>query len=102
MKEIGNLQIFFGFPTSVQYRAELNDVSQPLLDAFISADDSYLQFLSNESGSYLGKMIEAPVSLDSLESQKDHIISLLRRLVPHYTYKRDSFVLWAINDAGRV
>lgn len=76
--------LFIGFPLTDSYIAELDKLPSSLKEVFISAE--YLQKVTKDETSYLGKKIDSPFDLADLESTEMHIISLLKKLVPNYTY----------------
>jgi hypothetical protein len=90
-------QLFLGLPLSESYQQELAQLPAPIRAAFIQSQSSlYLQQIENEGTIYLGKSLGPLVELSALESIQAHIYSLLKKLVPHYSYDKHPLLLFAL------
>ncbi len=87
-------QLFFGYPQSDSFCSELKQVAPSLRALYIQNDPSaYLQEIEHEGVLYLGKFINTPIEVETLEGLQAHIYSLLKCLVPHYTYQQPLLLL---------
>jgi hypothetical protein len=90
--------LFLGFPLSDTYRQELHRVPSSERELFIQSQASpYLQQIEHEGAVYLGKFLGVSIEIAALESLQSHILSLLKKLVPHFPYERYPFYLLAIS-----
>lgn len=89
-------QLFLGFPVTEAYQQQLNLISPEICSIFIQDHSDYLQPATLEGQTYLGKRLNVPVDISLLECIQDHIYSLLKRLIPAYSYKDSSLVLLTI------
>jgi hypothetical protein len=88
--------LFLGFPITEIYRKQLNDVSQEVRSVFIRDHADYLQYIEQVGQAYLGKRLNVPVDVSSLELMHDHIYSLLKCLIPAYSYEDSSLMILTI------
>jgi hypothetical protein len=87
-------QLFFGFPVQDSYQRELNQLPAAVIDLYIqNQNSSYLQQIEYEGISYLGKWLGAFVEMSSLDAMQVHIFSLLKLLIPHYPFEKNSLML---------
>ena len=90
-------QFFLGFPLDSAYKEQLNNISQPLHSLFIqNGSDEYLKQIDYENTSYLGKNLAIVTDIQSIELLEANIYSLLRRLIPHYSYEKHSLILFPV------
>lgn len=95
MKEINNT-LFIGYPLSENYQLELDQIPSVVKEIFISENSSdYLQKVTREEVTYLGKKVDSPFDLTQLDSTEANIFSLLKKLVPDYPYDEQSLYLIA-------
>lgn len=88
--------LFFGFPLADDaYRQELEKIPSHVRLLFMQGGE-YLELVVDNQISYLGKRLGDCIDGSSLDLLQDHIISLLKRLVPSYQYNKNDLVLLAI------
>ena len=82
-------------------QAKLAELPAPLRESFIqNQEPTYLQLISCEGKMHLGKWLELPVELSSLEEMQAHIESLFKRLFPDYSSKEQPFLVFALPKHG--
>lgn len=87
-------QLFFGYPQSDSFYRTLDQVSPALRALYIQSDpSSYLQQIEYEGVTYLGKLVDVPIEVETLEALETHIYSLLKCLVPQYSYEQPLLLL---------
>jgi hypothetical protein len=87
-------RLFLGFQIDSAYQTALLAVNKALLGHFINDNGEYLSELVYENQRYLGRFLDSPIEVNSLEFSQEHIISLLKRLIPNYAY--ESSTLWLL------
>ena len=87
-------RLFLGFRVDSQYAALLERVNPNLREMFIKNQSGYLHETTYEGNLFLGKTIEEPVDISSLELFEANIYSLLRKLVSDYPYEDAPLVLF--------
>lgn len=80
-------ELFLGFPLHSLYEAKLEEIPHSLRIFFIQDHPDYLQQVTHDGISYLGKQLEKTIDLRTLDALEVHIFSLLKRLVPEYPYE---------------
>jgi hypothetical protein len=78
-------QIFLGIPLDSLFQAQLKQVPPPLHALFIHPE--YLQQVEYAGQSYLGKVLDSLIEIQTLDSMEANIYSLLARLVADYQKK---------------
>jgi hypothetical protein len=91
-----NTSLFLGLLVDSQFSVELDKNSKDLLSYYIKSSDEYLREVDFDGKRYLGKFIQNEEPIYQLELIETHIISLLKKLVPHYPYENSHLVLFAI------
>ena len=90
-------QFFLGFSLNSVYEERLSQVSLPIRSLFIQNDSAeYLQRIDYEGVFYLGKPLGCRIDTGSLDLSCANVYSLLRRLVPHYSYGDHPLILLPI------
>jgi hypothetical protein len=81
--------LFFGFPVDERYGAALANVDPKIYHLFVdnNANSTYLQLINYRDQQYLGKHLGALIECGTLELLQANIYSLLRKLVPEYSYE---------------
>lgn len=91
--------LFLGFPLCDSYQKKLNQLSSVERDLFIQPGDSpYLQQIENEGILYLGKYLGSSIDMGALDLMYAHIYSLLKKLVPHFSYEQYPLLLLALSS----
>lgn len=93
-------ELFLGLPLTQDYEARLSRVPSVQLEFYIQNDPNYLQSYKVDGVAYLGKAMGVSLSVNSIELQKSHIFSLLKRLVPDYPYDFNSLTIVAKDVSG--
>ena len=90
-------QLFLGFPLNSNYLNLLDEVSHPIKSLFIQNNHpEYLYKLEYQDVPYLGKKLGPITDIQSIELLEVNIYSLLRRLVPHFSYEKHPLILFPI------
>ncbi len=84
--------LFLGFATDEQFNGELNRIN-PHLFSLLVGKEEYLTEVNHKGNRYLGKPLQGYPTLGQLEDLEKHLLSLLRRLVPHYHFEQTPPVL---------
>ena len=96
-KDMFDHHLFFGLPLFEPYLHRLNELPAPFRDAFIQDQSTdYLQQIENEGIVYVGKCINPPLELASLDSLEIHIYSILKKLIPDYPFEQHPLIVLAI------
>lgn len=89
--------LFLGFPLSVAYQQELTRLPAAERELFIQNQDSaYLQKIENEGIEYLGKYLGPSTEMGALEMSCSHVYSLLKKLIPYFSYEEHPLLLLAL------
>jgi hypothetical protein len=96
-------QLFMGFEISEEYESQLKQLPSERVDFFIKDDPDYLQRYALEGVVYLGKFIGESLNIQSVEISRDHILSILKLLVPDFVYDSRSLIITTVvQDESRV
>lgn len=93
---MASVELFLGFPVSSSFSEKLAKVSPEMRALCIQEGSEYLRQVNCEQGIVLGKYVGSIVDVDSLDLCQDHIISLLKKLVPDHPISPDSLILFPI------
>lgn len=89
--------LLLAFPITPLFQEKLSSLAAPVRNLFIQPGNSlYLQEIPYEGEMFLGKNLGKMAELKALDSFRDHLLSLLKKLVPDYPYHEHSLVLLAI------
>lgn len=92
--EMYSPKIFIGFPVSAEFSQSLQELSPEAKKVFIQDEPSeYLQQYRKDGKVYLGKEVGELTELSALAGLESHIYSLLKKLVPDYSYESSSLHL---------
>lgn len=94
----GSVELFLGFHVPAEYAGKLNRVSPEVLALFIQDNPVYLRQVVIDDVVYLGKFIGKNVEVDTLSLIQNHILSLLKKLVPEYPYSEDDLLLFPLSN----
>lgn len=87
-------RLFLGLPLTPSYFDQLKKLPPPLLATFIQRESpDYLQEIESEGIKYLGKYLDSPFDMANLDSLETNIYSLLKRLIPDYSYEEHPLLL---------
>lgn len=91
-------QLFLGLPLTDELLKHLKHLPQAVLDYFIQKEKGtlYLQQIEVEGVLYLGKALGSLFDTASLPSMKEHLLSVIHRLLPDASCQCSQFVLLAI------
>ncbi|MGA8165351.1 MAG: hypothetical protein WB791_10105 [Waddliaceae bacterium] len=97
-------QLFLGFPLDKLFVEELGKANPYLVAQFIqtgreaySADSEYLREIIYQEMHFLGKFLGGIANLQHIELVEANIYSLLKRLVPHFSYEEIPLYLFPID-----
>lgn len=92
------VQLFLGFPVDKIFSQELEKINPVIAKQFIQRGENYLQEITHDGmpflGKYAGKMA-TPLQLELLEA---NIYSLLRKIVPDFSYQEVPLYLFSIEE----
>lgn len=86
--------LFLGFKVEQHYSIELAALNPDLLKLYTHSPSDYLEEIVQDNQRFLGKFLDNPCDLNTLELTKLHIYSVLKKLVPAHSY--DKSELWLI------
>lgn len=90
-------QLFFGLPLDKSYQEALESADVSKRSLFIQEIESpYLQRMTFNGCTYLGKYLGSQIDFSFLESLQLHIYSLLKELVPDFPYHHHPLLLIAV------
>ncbi len=92
-------KLFLGLPINDELTADLDKIDPKIRALFIKEEDNYLQEIIFENTRFLGKGIYEAIELNELEMLEINIYSLLKKLVPHYSFEKSPLVLFPFQDA---
>lgn len=92
-----NVELFFGFPLDAAFLEQFQKVNPEISMMFIQNKSDYLQKISHNDRVFIGKNIGRVTDIDSLNLTQNHIISILNKLVPSYTFKSNALVLFPLS-----
>jgi len=93
--------LFFGFEMTPELQDALSRVNPALLSMFVDSSSEYLQECQFRNLRYLGKEIESPLDLGSMEAIGTHVESLVKRLIPDFSSKKHPLLLIARASCGQ-
>jgi hypothetical protein len=89
--------LFLAFQISPLFQEKLSSLPEAVRNLFIQSDNSlYLQEISYEGQMFLGKNLGSVAELKALDSFRDHLLSLLKKIISDYPYHEHSFLLLAL------
>jgi hypothetical protein len=91
-------KLFLGFFVDASFENHLNSLDQKVKFLYIQKEDVYLQEYIFQNEMFLGKMIEKPSNLTLLELSSQNILSLLKKIVPNYSYEQAELWLLPLID----
>lgn len=86
------LNLFLGLPLDEEFHKELAQTN-PYLSSLLIGPEEYLQKAHEQGKSYLGKCLAPFPTLDQIEDIETHVLSLLKKLVPHYAYSQNPLLI---------
>jgi hypothetical protein len=93
--------LFLGLPITEHWERSIQLINPHLLRYFINGKD-YLHEIQMGCEKFIGKPTEEILSLKQMEELNIHILSLLKRINPHFPISRDSLILITINSFGEL
>jgi hypothetical protein len=91
-------KLFLGFLVDSTYQNFLNSLNPEVKALYIQKEETYLQQYLFQNELFLGKMIEIPGNLPHLELSSQNILSLLKKIVPNYSYEHAELWLLPLID----
>jgi hypothetical protein len=83
-----HLNTFLGFPIDPLFEKHLQKTNHHLVMLF-TAGGNYLEKIFFQNKDYLGKFMSPLPLIEEVECLQANILSLLRKLVPHYPIKEN-------------
>lgn len=90
------LNLFLGLALDEEFHRELAQIN-PYLSSLMIGKEDYLQEAHAQGQSYLGKCLAPLPTLDQIEDLEKHVLSLLKKLVPHYSYSQNPLLLVTVS-----
>ena len=92
-------RLFLGLPLNESYHRELKKIPLPVKETFIQEQPSdYLQQIEKEGVFYLGKSMDSPYDMASIDAFETHVYSLLKKLIPDYPYDQHPLLLLPLEN----
>lgn len=88
----GELKLFLGLPLDPTFEWEMRK-SNPYLVSMLTTTGPYLQKIEINNKKYLGKFLSPTPHLSEIDLLEVHILSLLRKIAPHYLFATNPPVL---------
>lgn len=92
-----SVELFLGYPVEGGFAEALGRVDPQLANLFIQGGENYLQQVVHQDVRYLGKFAGEMCDIGRLELLEKNIFSLLKKLIPDYSYESVSLVLFPTN-----
>jgi hypothetical protein len=90
-------KLFVGIPIQDSFAEQFSKSNPQLIDIFIKRNNpEYLQEVEQNGIVYLGKSIQTACDIVSLDLIQANILSLLKKIVPDYSYSDVRLVLFPI------
>lgn len=89
-------KLFLGFPVDQEFSFHLQKVNPHLTSLFIQKSGQYLEEVNFKGVSYLGKYAENVTDSSELELLEANVYSLLKKLVPDYSYEKVPLLLFPV------
>ncbi len=91
------VELFLGLPLEAELLEALEKIEPDFKDLFIKLDsDIYLEKVTFESVNYLGKKTKRLENTTSLKQLEINIYSLLKRLLPHFSFQQAPLYLFPL------
>lgn len=88
------VELFYGFPLSSEFEQKLSQVNPDIRSFFIKNHPDYLKKIQEKNQIYLGKTVGEEIDLETLTLIQNNIFSLLKKIVPDFTYTTDTLILF--------
>jgi hypothetical protein len=98
VNEMFERKLFLGCQVDASFEKHLSKTSPQLISLFIQPKGEYLHQMIYQDQRYLGRFITSPSNLSEIELLELHVFSLLKRLVPDYSYENAPLWLFPIVD----
>jgi len=69
-----------------------------LVSLFVSGSSEYLSSISRKGQTYWGKKLKGPLSIETLESTGQHILSLISKIDAAHAFTLDHLVVFGESD----
>lgn len=93
-------RLFLGFAPDELFSQELKRAN-PYLVTLLIGKEEYLAEVVQRGNRYLGKYLFVHPTLDQLEDLEKHLMSLLHKLAPHYSFAKNPPVLVTVLTHGK-
>ncbi len=88
--------LFLGFPLSASSSQALAQINPQLMKMYISdQEDSYLNEVTFEGATYIGKYVGEIATVSELELLQQNIYSILNKMIPNHTCESVPLILFA-------
>lgn len=86
--------LFLGFKVDQRYSHALATLNPDLLHLYIHSSSDYLEEITQDNQQFLGKFIDNPCDMNTLELARSHIFSVLKKMAPAHSYEKSE--LWLL------
>lgn len=90
------LKLFLAFAPDADFKKEM-EKGNPYLNTLFIGKDEYLQKITYKGEGYLGKYLPPVSTLDQLKFTETHLLSLLQKLTPNYSFHSNPFKILILN-----
>ncbi|SCA62607.1 Uncharacterized protein SCG7086_AB_00440 [Chlamydiales bacterium SCGC AG-110-P3] len=80
-----DISLFLGLPVTEAIQKGLNRANPHALPLFINNDSDYLHEYVTKGIRYIGKFVDAPANMSTLELSSKNIESLVCKLIPDFS-----------------
>ncbi|MDF2577570.1 MAG: hypothetical protein K0S74_1054 [Chlamydiales bacterium] len=95
-----SIKLFVGFQVDYSIKKSLDSVNPNIIKLFIRSQGDYLQQIEYDGESYIGKILDDIMSMDSIEQLERHIHSIARKVIPNYSDSNKSLEILTIQDSS--
>lgn len=92
-------QLFLGFPVDELYAEELSKANPYVVAQFIQKEGDYLREITYQDMRFFGKFLGHIAELQQIELLEANIYSLLKKLVPNFSYQEIPLYLFPIEES---
>src|SRR5438105_1590338 len=93
-------KLFLGFPIEHDFSLKLDKVNPEIVSLFVKKGGDYLEKINFKGVSYLGKFVGDIADGTALELLEANIYSLLKKLVPEYSYEKIPLLLFPYSESS--
>ncbi len=97
-----DLQLYLALPTDDTFERAASKTNAHLA-ALLTSGGDYLSKITIQERRYLGKRVPSSIPVHQLKSVESHLLSLLQKLAPEYTFSKNPLILITkLDDRSRI